>query len=396
MLELTKGVRAIEEGRLDLAVPVRSADEMGQLASAFNAMAGRLRQHDRGFRARLMRAQRTTQLAINSFGDPVAVLGLSGQVELCNRSAEAFGLTTGRSLEGGPLEWLARLVPPVLQGTAHEPQGYHEAFQSTVNGRERFILPRLLPVQDDGGRVVGVTLVLSDVTALRRLDEMKSGLLATISHELKNPMTSLRMGTHLMLEEGTGPVNTRQRALLTTLRDNADRLHTILEELLDLGRMESGDLLHLESRPADQLLLEALERVRPELLRWGLNLDTEIIRNLPRVAVDARRLSHVFSNLFDNAIKYSPVGSTIWVGARRSEAVVRFWVHDSGPGIPEAYRSRVFERFFRVPGQDVGQGTGLGLAIAKEVAQLHGGELQLEESAHGAKFVLILPIDSRT
>jgi signal transduction histidine kinase len=392
LLELTRGVREVEQGRLDLQVPVRSTDEMGELAHAFNAMAERLKQNDRGFRARLLRAQRTTQLAINSFSDPVAVLGPSGQVELCNRSAEGlFGLKAGHDLIGSSLAGLQRLVPAVLEGQAHEPQGYSEALRVEVDGREKFILPRLLPVQDDRGRVVGVTLVLADVTGLRKLDEMKSGLLATVSHELKNPLTSLRMGAHLLTEEASGPLTPRQDAIVRSLRDNSERLHSILQDLLDLGRLDSGDLLHLELQPAELLLRGSLERVKADLTAKALTLDTEIHKDLPSVAVDPLRIGYVLSNLLDNAIKFSPRGSTLWVGARREGPGVRFWVQDSGPGIAPEYSNRVFERFFRAPGQAAGAGQGLGLAIAKELAELHGGSLQIEESPIGARFALYLP-----
>ena len=398
LLELTKGVRAVERGRLDLAVPVRSGDEMGELAAAFNDMAERLREHDRGFRARLLRSQRTTQLAINSFSDPVAVLGNGGLVEICNRSAERlFGLKAGSSLEGSPLAGLRQHLAQVLAGRAYEPQGYGEALRVSVSGRDKYILPRMLPVENQAGLVVGVTLVLADVTGLRKMDEMKSGLLATVSHELKNPLTSLRMGTHLLLEDALGPRTPKQEALLLSLRDNSERLHSILEELLDLGRMESGDLLSLESRPADALIREALDRARKDLTDRGLALGTEIVPGLPSVAADPRRLSHVFSNLLDNAMKHSPPGGTVWVGAsREGRASVRFWVQDEGSGVPEAFRSRIFERFFRVPGQALGHGMGLGLAIAKEVAELHGGTLRLEDTVQGARFVLILPADSNS
>jgi signal transduction histidine kinase len=394
VLELTRGVRSVEQGRLDLNVPVRQEDEMGQLALAFNAMAERLRQHDRGFRARLLRAQRITQMAINSFSDPVAVLNPAGLVEICNRSAEAlFGLKAGQSLAGGPLAGLQSLVPPVLAGSPHEPEGYDEAMRVTVGGKEKYVLPRLLPVQDDRGRVLGVTLVLADVTTLRKMDNMKSGLLATISHELKNPLTSLRMGAGLLLEDSLGPRTPRQEAILTSLRDNSERLHGILDELLELGRLQSGDLLHLESRPAGQLLKESIQRAQGDAATRGISVEVEIAKKLPAVAVDPRRISHVFSNLFENAVKFSPPGSTIWTGAERDGRSVRFWMQDSGPGVSEEFRSRIFERFFRAPGQPASHGQGLGLAIAREVAELHGGSLKLEDSAVGARFVLTLPAD---
>jgi len=387
VLELTQGVRELSRGRLGGSVTAEGDDEVGQLGRAFNVMARRLSEYEQGFRAKLLRTRRTTQMAINSFSDAVAVLGMDHRVELSNRAAEhLFGLRPGQELEGGPLATLGAHLGPVLQeGVAYEPEGYSGALQLRLAGRDRDILPRLIPVKDGKGRIFGATLVLADVTARRKLDGMKRSLLATVSHELKNPLTGLRMAAHLLEEEFRAGRTGRQEALLATLKENAERLHDTLEGLLDLGRLESGDLLQLVQRPADAVLRELVDPMGPLVQGQGLALDMEVASPLPEVAADLTRLRHVFSNLLDNAARHSPPQGRISVGARLDGAGVRFWVQDDGPGIPKAYEARVFERFFRVPGQ------GLGLAIAREIVELHGGQLQLEASPKGARFSFVLP-----
>jgi signal transduction histidine kinase len=394
VVALTQGVRELGLGRLDGQVAVTGDDELSELGRAFNAMARRLNDFERGFRAKLLRTQRTTQLAINSCSDPVAVFGLDHKVDLCNRAAEElFGLRPGACLEPGPLAALGpRLGLALEQAQAYEPAGYAAALRVERQGQERYILPRLQAVLDGQGRTVGAILVLADVTGLRRMDELKSGLLATVSHELKNPLTSLRMAAHLLQEDAEAGRTGRQAALLAALKENADRLHGVLDGLLDLGRLESGDLLRLEVRQAGELLEELLRPLAAALEAQGLSLERVVAPGLPAVAVDAGRLKHVFTNLLDNAARHSPAGGCLQVGAAQEAGGVRFWVQDSGPGVPPEFRSRVFERFFRVPGQAQGSGLGLGLAIARELVELHGGQLQLDPSPRGARFSMLLPL----
>jgi len=394
--ELMQSAREIEKGNLDLVVRVESKDELGQLGEAFNSMAGRLREFRRSDRARLIRIQKTTQMAINSFNDAVAVINPSLQVEISNHAAEElFGLKKGGQLRDSSLAHLENLFPAVLRtGEAHEPRGYAEVIQVFQQGMEKFVLPRILPVLDDQRRVVGVTLVLVDVTGLRKMDEMKTDLLSTVSHELKTPLTSIRMATHLLLEDSLGPFNAQQSDMLATVRDGSDRLHAILEDLLDLGRLQAGkSLLQLRSQSAKQLIEEAVDGIRTEMKEKGLQLELSIEGSLPAVAIDPQRISHVFTNLFSNAIKYSPKGGSIQIGAETLGSRVRFWVRDSGPGIPPTYRNRVFERFFRVPHQDSIKGAGLGLAIAKEIVEMHAGEMFLNSRlGQGSTFSFELPI----
>jgi signal transduction histidine kinase/HAMP domain-containing protein len=397
--ELTHSVHEISKGNLDLKLAIKSKDELGQLAAAFNSMAGRLKDSQRLAGDRLLHITKTAQMAI-SFSDPVAVFGSSGRLELCNLVAEeVFELKIGMTLKESSLAHMESLVWAVLDtGRAYEPSGYSEAFQIFYKGREKFVLPRLLPVLDSNQQVVGVTLAMIDVTALRKLDEMKSGLIATVSHQLKNPLTSLRMSAHLLLEDSSGPLTSRQMELAVTARDESDRLYSILEELLALGRTEAGkDPLQLKLESPRSLIMESTSLIEAPLKGKSLRLQFDIEDGLPELPVDAKRISHVFSNLYDNAIKYSPAGSQLQVGASKVEAGVSFWVRDSGPGISEAYQAKVFERFFRIPGRELGLGTGLGLAIAKEIVEMHGGSLKLEsQEGKGSTFIFVLPTQARS
>jgi signal transduction histidine kinase len=253
-------------------------------------------------------------------------------------------------------------------------------------------LPHGIPIRDSERRLLGVTLVLGDVTNLRRLDEMKSGLLSVVSHELKTPLTSIRMAVHLLLEERIGSLTAKQVELIVAARDDSDRLHKIIEELLDMGRLESGRVnLDLQPQSVQTLLSQAVEAQEAAFHDHGVSVAVEIAEDTPDVLADPARIDHVFSNLLSNALKFTPPGGQVRVTAAPQGAFVRFVVADTGAGIPREHLPRIFDRFYRVTGPNQPGGAGLGLAIAKEIVELHGGRIEVEsEVGKGSRFSFTL------
>ena len=221
---------------------------------------------------------------------------------------------------------------------------------------------------------------------------MKSNLVAVVSHELKTPLTSLRMATHLLLDEKIGFLTAKQTELVISARDDAARLQSIVDGLLDISRLESGrDLMDLKATDARTLIERALGAVRSAFSDKGVELECELPDDLPQVNADEVRIAHVFGNLLSNALRYTPSGGRVCVSAQRSAEGVEFRVEDTGIGVPAAHRTRIFERFYRVPGQ-VPAGAGLGLAIAKEIVLAHGGQIWLaDQAAAGSTFCFAIP-----
>jgi signal transduction histidine kinase len=230
------------------------------------------------------------------------------------------------------------------------------------------------------------------VTRLRRFEELKSDLVATVAHEFRTPLTSLRMAVHLCAEQVAGPLTEKQAELLQAAREDCDRLQGMVDDLLDLSRIESGKVeIYPLPTEARLLVAGALEEHRPDADVKGVRLGMTALPPPVSVLADHERIGHVFSNLIGNAVRHTPRGGGIELGAASLNGVVRFTVSDTGPGIPKEYLARIFEKFFQVPGPGP-KGTGLGLYIAKEIVRAHGGEIGVDSTpGQGSTFWFTLP-----
>jgi len=210
---------------------------------------------------------------------------------------------------------------------------------------------------------------------------------------MKTPLTSVRMALHLLLEEHIGPINSKQSELLIAARDDSERLLRMINDLLDLAKLESRRTgLHDDTMNAGTLIERAEAEMRDFVKARGIRLTTRVAPELPDVAVDAEQIAHVFSNFVSNAVKHTKLGEEIVLQAGLHNGSVRFSVIDSGPGIPREYQERLFDRFFRVPGTEV-SGAGLGLAIAREIVAAQGGQIGVQsEPGSGSEFYFDLPI----
>jgi signal transduction histidine kinase len=391
---LTTSAREIERGNLDLKVEVNSRDEIGQLATAFNSMAGKLRDFRKSDHDRLLRTQLTTQLAIDSLPDAVFVIGPTGAIEISNRTAERhFGITPGVAITSLSLTWLTELCTRVHnERHAFEPEGYRGAIQLFENQEERFLLPRAVPMMSTDGTITGITVILVDVTRLRHADELKSGLVSTVSHELRTPLTSIRMGILMLGEEKLGPLTARQRKSLAAVRDDSDRLHRIIENLLSIGRIESGgDRFQTRLMTAEEIVSPALESLRNGFRERDIHLSVSLPHDLPSVMADPSCIELALTNLLSNALKFTPPRGEVSVAVYVDGADLVFEVKDNGEGIPAEHATRIFERFYRVPLKDGPAGAGLGLAISKEIVEAHGGRIWFQSDASGSTFSFAIP-----
>ncbi|HXE91071.1 MAG TPA: ATP-binding protein [Terriglobales bacterium] len=373
----------IASGDLSARVAERSTDEIAQVAAALDATA---RQLEQSFRA-LDHSRHQLEAVLNGMQEAVIAVGPDGRTEWANGRMRE--LVEGIRL-GAPLVETVR--QPELLKAVEEAAARREVRRARVSG----VVPgRTFEVTAAPLAADGAVAVLHDLTEIERVEQTRRDFIANVSHELRTPLTSIQGYAETLIESGAG--GEAGREFLEIIRKNASRMARLTEDLLTLARVESGERA-FELRPVDagELLEDAVQSFRETARARGVELVVEN-RATRSVLADRDSIHQVFANLIDNALKYSPAGGRVVVGARQDGAEpggrIEFFVRDQGPGVASEHLPRLFERFYRVDkarSRESG-GTGLGLAIAKHIVLAHGGTIRAEsELGHGSTFVFTL------
>jgi GAF domain-containing protein/CheY-like chemotaxis protein len=326
----------------------------------------------------------------------VAALNRQGGALLGIDPHEAIGRPFARLMEtlAGSVEWQEGGGQALV--SAVERPGEPADGDLEVRLPERRTLRWLTtPTRDLLGAVVGATITLRDVTREREIDRMKTEFVSTVSHELRTPLTSIKGSLHLLLSDEGLVLDETQRHLVDISLKNTDRLIRLINNILDISKMEAGHI-HLDldlHRPLDFIEM-AVEGIRGFAESRGIALDAQVAPDVPAVRVDFDRMVQVVTNLLSNAIKFSPERGLVTVGARRAGADVEVWVTDQGQGIAPEDVGRLFRKFQQLDGRTVRAvgGTGLGLAICRGIVEEHGGRIGVDSRpGEGATFTVRLP-----
>jgi NtrC-family two-component system sensor histidine kinase KinB len=416
--ELMTLVDAIRQGNFDHRVPRIGDDELGRLGEGVNKMAADVAEFRRSNLGEVLRAKRTLESVLAALPDAVLVIDAEGRVSSANAAATAVLASLGTRREGAatrerqgritdvPLPAPAREVTmAALAGDAAPASiDLDRTFTVDVAGVPRRLLPRALPISAGSDDAPGAVLVLSDVTELARLDEMRVEHVAVASHELRTPLTTLRM-TLLMLEEGARELGPRDQQLVATALLGVDQLTSTVDEFLDLARIEAGQLqLAMSKVCVATLVARAVAKASARSEAAGVVVRTRVVGEVPAIDADAARLDAVLGNLLDNALKYTPPGGVIEIAVSSMQNapstgadLLQIAVTDSGPGVPAEFRLRVFDKFFRVEHQRPAaggepRGAGIGLYLARQIVEAHAGTIRCDArpSGGGASFVIAL------
>jgi len=322
--------------------------------------------------------------------DAVIVIDRQGRILLANPAAEVVLSGSAERAVGQPAEtWVA--VPEILDLlTSSEAEG--KVMEVQLEGGR--VLSAATKEIEVGGRASsGRVCVLWDITHYKKLDMLKSEFVSTVSHDLRAPLTLMR-GYSTMLAM-VGSLNEQQRGFVDKILESVEQMGDLVENLLDLGRIEAGLGLSLEIFAFEDVLDEVLNAQRPQAINKRISLETEVAGPLEPIEADPTMLRQAISNLIDNAIKYTQSGGQIIVRVSQAHGRLHISIRDTGMGISPADQSRLFERFYRARRQESlkERGTGLGLAIVKSIVEQHGGTVTVESRlGAGSTFAVDLPM----
>jgi PAS domain S-box-containing protein len=397
--KLTDTVRKIGRGYLDVRADINSNDEIGELANEFNRMAERLMKYEEINIEKLISEKKKSEAIVSTISDPIVVADKDGKIVLMNQLAEAvFDISEDASI-GKDFDDVVRnntlnkYVAEYLRGRSST--NIPPYFELRINGEDRYFRIKLNSSWDSSGKVMGVILILQDVTQFKELDKMKSEFMARVSHEFRTPLTSINMTFDILKDEHLGHVNKKQRELLVAAKQDAERLTKLVRELLELSRLESGKIQLKEDRVDTKSLVDF--SIQPVLLQFkdkNVELITNVDAGIPEFVADFQQLSWVVSNLVTNALRFTESGGNVTIDATTNEEDLIVSVRDTGCGIEPEEIEKVFDRFVQL--QDSPGSVGLGLSIAKEIVELYGGRISVDSRVGvGTIFTFSLPIKRR-
>lgn len=346
--------------------------------------------------------KKNTEAVIRSIAEGLVVVDSSGKVLMMNPAAEKLLGINKKEKIGKPLtEDLKDEQLVSFMKSAPEAENKEIELVSAKDETKKTLRASSAVVEDENGQTVGVVSVLSDITKQKELDQFKANFIANVSHELRTPLVSIDKSIALILNNAVGEVTTPQREFLSIAQRNIKRLSLLINDLLDLSKLEAGRMI-VKREPANivSVINESIDGVENWAKTKGITLERKIQEGLLPVTIDSNKIIQVLNNLIGNAIKFTPNSGRITVEVKLSGSdQIAVSVHDNGIGINKEDLPKVFDKFYQA-GERIStdiQGTGIGLAIAREIVELHGGKIWAEsEKGEGATFIFTLSVTNVT
>jgi len=393
LAQTTEVARRVAEGDFSRTLATWSAEssEMSQLEQSINATAVHLQAR----LAELSVEKSRLEAILRNMTDGVLLMDARKKIVLVNPAAEAMlGIRGPEAVGRDHLEVTHHFgLDEALDRVLHT--GEQAALEiKRARPEEQILEARLAPSVEGGRELRGVLMVMRDITRARKLEQMRTEFVSNVTHELRTPLTAIR-GFAETLQEGALDDSDTARHFVGIIQKESEHLGRLIEDLLDLSRIESGKF-RMQKEPLQLTVLAAdtVGRLAPRAQNQGVALRIEIPDDLPVVNADHARIAQVLLNLVDNALKYTPSGGSVTVSATDAGPNLRISVADTGAGIPKADLPRLFERFYRVDKarSRMTGGTGLGLSIVKHIVEGHGGKITVESDlGRGATFTFTLP-----
>ena len=401
--QMMQATQKISAGNYEVEISTKSRDELGRLSEEFNSMAKKLRAfHDLNIE-QIMAEKRKSESIIRSIDDGILLIDAEGKVTDVNPmagtilQAEAENLVNRHFLEVVKSEQLFNYIKQSLEsGKPARIEEKQRVLTVEREGEKHYFQFSVTPVYRSAGALLGVVLVLRDVTRLAELDRLKGEFVMTASHELRTPLTSIGMSIDLLLESAAKKLDGKEQKLLSAAHEDLQRLRVLVNNLLDLSKIEAGKMeMDFSRQPVRPLLEKVVESFKVQAEQKGIALSFHVPEGLPLIRADANRISWVLTNLISNALHFTPQGGEIQLTTEAFGPFVQISVRDNGPGIPYEYQSRIFDKFAQVKSTRVLGGSGLGLAICKEIVRAHGGTIWVDSvPGGGSTFIFTIPSEA--
>jgi len=371
--KLSEGIREIAGKNYTKRIYLKQDDEFGELANAFNIMAGKLDEYESSNLAKVKFEKSRIETIINQMRDGIIGLDEKRNILFLNAVSEKLLGLREADITGKYAPDVA-LTNDLVRTLLQDDPGKKE-LKIFADNKESYFSKDVLDVTNNQ-TLIGQVIVLRNITPFHELNEAKTNFIATVSHELKTPISSIKMSARLLTDSRVGSLNGEQQELIRSITDDANRLLNITGELLNMSQVETGKI-QLKLQPADPatILEQAMQAVQFQAQQRQIQIHTALGEGLPLILADVEKTSWVLINFLTNAIKYSPERSAVDVTIFKKDNQVEFLVKDQGNGIEEKYLPRIFEKYFKVPGTHDRIGTGLGLSISKEFIEAQGGHI---------------------
>lgn len=400
---LTNTIKKVKEGDLNQEAPVISQDEIGIMAQEFNKMTKRLYEFERSTLGKIIQERNKTLAIVKSSSTPLIVLDTNYKILLLNDAFENFFAIEEKEVinrhfleavrDGEIFDYITTACKDINELNQHK-----EKIIKIKNKDENYYFNVVVtPVSDSVNalKISGVVVLFQDVTGLKELENLKTEFVSTVSHEFKTPLTSLMIGTSMLKDEGLGELNDKQKQIIDTINDDLNKLLSLVNDLLRLSKIEHDkSIFSMNYCNVKTIIQSSVKEFLNQAESKKIDLYYDIDKDLPQVYGDAEKLTWVINNLISNALRYTEQGDEIFIRSYKSDRKIYISVKDSGIGIPEEYLYKVFEKFIQIKSSDgESKGTGLGLAIAKQIIEIHKGEIWCESAlGEGSEFIISLPI----
>jgi NtrC-family two-component system sensor histidine kinase KinB len=391
ILKIINAAKTVAAGNFNVNIKIKTFDELEILGETFNHMAQKLNEYAEIQLDKLIAEKTKTEAIIFSIQDGIILTDYTGNIMLINKKAKDI-LNINANIENlNIFNILDEKIRPVFESAINQPNKIFELDLSQGNFA-RYYQTMSLPVSTPKNEKLGIVTVLHDITLEKELDKMKDDFLHSITHDLRNPMTSIRGFIKFLSDGIAGPVNDQQKKMLETMDRASFKLLNMINDILDISKIEAGKMQPvIEKVDIVKIAQTVIELQQPQYERKNIKLVFEPQKNTIELDADGKLLERVFTNLIGNAIKFTPENGTITVSIKEQDNFVESFVQDTGEGIPKEYLEKIFEKFGQVKNKTKG-GTGLGLTICKYIVELHKGKIWVEsEYGHGAKFIFVLP-----